>query len=70
MDGVYDKLHYLGPASLIGGGLLFIAVLIQRGFSPESGKIFLILLLLWIGNTVLTYLTAKAESIRKSQKGN
>jgi hypothetical protein len=70
MRGAFDKLHYLAPASLIGGGLLLVAMLIEKGLSTDTGKVLLIVMLLWAGNTILTYATARAEVIRTSRRTN
>ena len=70
MHGVFDKLHYLSPASLIGGAFLLAAVTVQRGFSSDTEKTVLIVLLLWLSNPVLTFATAQAAIIRKSRRTN
>jgi multisubunit Na+/H+ antiporter MnhG subunit len=70
MKNALDKLHYLTPAALFGGLFLFIAVFTQKGFSAATGKIFLMILLIWISNTVLTYNISKAAVVRQSRDKN
>jgi multisubunit Na+/H+ antiporter MnhG subunit len=70
MHGVFDKLHFLSPASLIGGALLLPAMLIEKGFSADTGKVLIIVVLLWVSNPILTYASARATLIRKSRRTN
>jgi multicomponent Na+:H+ antiporter subunit G len=66
MPTAYDKLHYIAPAGLLGGAGVLLAMLIHSGFTTETGKVFLIVLLLWLSNPVLTYATARATITRQS----
>ncbi len=66
MPTAYDKLHYIAPAGLLGGAAVLIAMLVHSGFTTETGKVFLIVLLLWLSNPVLTYATARAIITRES----
>jgi multisubunit Na+/H+ antiporter MnhG subunit len=68
MKGLFDKLHYLSPASLLGGVLLLAAMLVHKGISAETGKVSVIVALLWVSNPILTYATARAAAIRESRK--
>lgn len=70
MHGVFDKLHYLSPASLVAGALLLAAVAIERGFSPDTGKVLLTVGLLWVSNPILTFATARAAFVRNSRQMN
>ncbi len=67
MPTAYDKLHYIAPAGLLGGAGVLLAMLIHSGFTTETGKVFLIVLLLWLSNPVLTYATARATATRESR---
>jgi multisubunit Na+/H+ antiporter MnhG subunit len=70
MHGAFDKLHYLSPASLIGGFFLLIAMLVEKGLSADMGKVLLIVVLLWVSNPILTYASARATMTRKSRRTN
>lgn len=70
MPTAFDKLHYIAPAGLLGGAAVLLAVLIHSGFTAETGKVFLIVLLLWVSNPVLTYATARAAVTRQSRQTN
>jgi multicomponent Na+:H+ antiporter subunit G len=70
MPTAYDKLHYIAPAGLLGGAGVLLAMLIHSGFTTETGKVFLIVLLLWVSNPVLTYATARAALTRQSRRTN
>jgi multicomponent Na+:H+ antiporter subunit G len=66
MPTAYDKLHYIAPAGLLGGAAVLIAMLVHSGFTADTGKVLLIVLLLWLSNPVLTYATARAIITRES----
>jgi multicomponent Na+:H+ antiporter subunit G len=68
MPTVYDKLHYLSPASLVGGAAVLVAMFVHSGLSTETGKVCLIILLLWVSNPLLTYATARAALARESRR--
>ncbi len=70
MHGTFDKLHYLSPTSLLGGMLLLIAMLVEKGLSSETAKVLLIIALLWVSNPILTFATARATFIRDSREMN
>ncbi len=70
MPSVFDKLHYLAPVSLIDSVLLVPAMVIEKGFSADTGKVLLIMLLLLVSNPILTYATARATVIRESRHTN
>ena len=70
MPTVYDKLHYISPPSLLGGAAVLAAVFAHSGLSSETGKVFLIVLLLWVSNPILTYATARAALARQSRRTN
>ncbi|MGE5294406.1 MAG: cation:proton antiporter [Solirubrobacterales bacterium] len=68
MPTVYDKLHYVAPAGLLGSLAVLVAVILHRGLSTEAGKVFVIVVLLWLSNPVLTYATARAADTRESRR--
>jgi multicomponent Na+:H+ antiporter subunit G len=65
MDDAYDKLHYLGPAAIVGPLVLSIAVLITEAFSQAGVKALLTAGLLLISSPVLSHATARALYIRQ-----
>ncbi len=56
----YARIHFIGPATIIGSISLFLAVLVQEGLSQASLKAFLIALTLLITSPVLSHATARA----------
>jgi len=68
MRTAYDKLHFIAPAGLLGGAAVGLALFIDSGFTTDSGKVFLIVLLLWLSNPVLTYATARAAFTRETRR--
>jgi multicomponent Na+:H+ antiporter subunit G len=65
MDDAYDKLHYLGPAAIVGPFVLAIAVLITESFSQAGVKALLTAGLLIVSSPVLSHATARALYIRQ-----
>ncbi len=64
MRGAYNKLHFLAPVSLLGSFFVVLAIVLDKGWSQESVKAALVMLVLWISNPVLTQATARAHKIR------
>jgi multisubunit Na+/H+ antiporter MnhG subunit len=65
MDGAYDKLHYLGPASIVGPLLVAAAVVVRESLSQAGIKALLTAGLLIVSSPVLTHATARALYIRQ-----
>ncbi len=65
MHGAYDKLHYTGPAAILGPVAFAAAILIQEGVSQAAVKAVLVAVLLIIANPVLTHATGRALYIRQ-----
>src|SRR5579871_2078268 len=65
MADAYDKLHYLGPASIVGPLLIAMAVLVGESFSQAGIKALLTAALLILSSPVLTHATARALYIRR-----
>jgi monovalent cation/proton antiporter MnhG/PhaG subunit len=65
MRGVYDKLHFTGPATTIGSLAIALAVIVEESFSQAGLKALLIFLVLLIANPVLTHATARAARVRQ-----
>jgi monovalent cation/proton antiporter MnhG/PhaG subunit len=66
MEGVYDRLHYTGPAATLGPAAIATAVLVEEGFSQSGFKALFVALLLAVFNPVLVHATARAARIRES----
>ncbi len=65
MRGVYDRLHYTGPASF-GAVLIAAAVVIREGLLSQMGaKAVLIAVVLLVVSPVLVHVTARAARLRE-----
>jgi monovalent cation/proton antiporter MnhG/PhaG subunit len=65
MRGVYDRLHYTGPASF-GAVLIVAAVVIREGLLSQIGaKAVLIAVVLLVVSPVLVHATARAARLRE-----
>ena len=65
MDDAYDKLHYLGPAAIVGPLSIAAAVVVRESFSQAGIKALLTAGLLTVASPVLTHATARALYIRR-----
>ena len=65
MRDAYDKLHYTGPAAILGPVLLASAVVIREGVGQAGIKAVLVALLLIVANPVLAHATGRALYIRQ-----
>lgn len=65
MDDAYDKLHYLGPAAIVGPFLIAVAVVVRESFSQAGIKALLTAGLLTVSSPVLSHATARALYIRQ-----
>jgi len=65
MEDAYDKLHYLGPAAIVGPVLIAAAVVARESFSQAGIKSLLTAGLLIIASPVLSHATARALYIRQ-----
>ena len=65
MDDAYDKLHYLGPAAIVGPLAIAAAVVVQESFSQAGIKALLTAGLLIVASPVLSHATARALYIRQ-----
>jgi multicomponent Na+:H+ antiporter subunit G len=59
-----DRLHYLGPATVVGGGAILLAVLLQEGASWVTARVAVIVVLLVVVGPVLGHATARAGLVR------
>ncbi len=65
MRGVYNRLHYTGPAS-IGGVLIAAAVVVREGLLSQIGtKAVLIAVVLLVVSPPLVHATARAARLRE-----
>jgi monovalent cation/proton antiporter MnhG/PhaG subunit len=65
MDDVYDKLHYLGPAAIVGPLSIAIAIVVRESLSQAGLKSLLTAGLLIVAGPVLSHATARAVYIRQ-----
>jgi monovalent cation/proton antiporter MnhG/PhaG subunit len=65
---VYQQIHFLAPASLIGALAIPAAVVVHEGFSQAGSKAILVALLLSLANPVLSHATARAARIRRKRQ--
>jgi monovalent cation/proton antiporter MnhG/PhaG subunit len=65
MEDAYDKLHYLGPAAIVGPLVIAAAVVVRESFSQAGIKSLLTAGLLIIASPVLSHATARALYIRQ-----
>ena len=65
MRGVYDRLHYTGPAS-VGAILIAAAVVVREGLSQQLGvKAILIAAVLLVVSPILVHVTGRAARLRE-----
>jgi len=65
MRTAYDKLHYTGPASIVGPLAFALAIVLREALSQAGIKALLVALLLIVASPVLTHATARAIYIRE-----
>jgi monovalent cation/proton antiporter MnhG/PhaG subunit len=65
MDNVYDRLHYIGPASVLGPIAITVAVLFEEAFSMTGIMAILSALVLVGTGPVLTHALARAARLRE-----
>ena len=65
MRDVYDKLHYTGPAAILGPLAFAAGIVVTEGFSQAGIKAILVAVFLIIANPVLTHATGRAFYIRQ-----
>ena len=65
MRDAHDKLHYIGPASILGPIAIAAAIVMRESFSEAGVKAILTAALLIVANPVLTHATGRALYIRR-----
>jgi multisubunit Na+/H+ antiporter MnhG subunit len=68
MTNAYDKLHYLGPASIVGPLAIAAAIIVRESLSQAGVKALLTAGLLIVAGPVLSHATARALYIRQRDK--
>ncbi|MBO0885972.1 MAG: monovalent cation/H(+) antiporter subunit G [Acidimicrobiales bacterium] len=64
MDDVYQKIHFVTPASLVAPVLVALAVTVQEGYSENTTETWLAVLFVAIAGPVLSHATMRAARIR------
>jgi multicomponent Na+:H+ antiporter subunit G len=59
-----DRLHYLGPASIVGGGAMLLAVAVEAGASLVTARAAVVIVLVIVVGPVLAHATARAALVR------
>jgi monovalent cation/proton antiporter MnhG/PhaG subunit len=65
MPHLYDRLHFVGPASSLGAALVAAAVVVDKQLAHEGIVAVLIALFTTVFGPVLTHATARAARIRE-----
>lgn len=65
MDDVFDRLHYLGPATALGSVAIAAAVVLQEALSTAGIKAIMVAAVLLGAGPVLTHATARAARARR-----
>lgn len=61
---VYDRLHFVGPATTLGPALIAAAVILREALSTAGIKAVLIVAVLLVTSPVLTHAVARVARIR------
>ena len=64
VSGVYDRLHYTGPAAF-GAAAVSVAVLVRESFSLIGNKAAFVGVFLFLSSPALVHATARAARIRE-----
>lgn len=65
MRGVYDKIHFLTPVSLVAPFLVAVAIGVQMGLRENTTDSWLMLAFLVLSGPFLTHATLRAARIRE-----
>lgn len=68
MRGFYDKLHYLSPPAILSTAAIAVAITVQEGVGATAAKAWLVLLVMTIGNPVITFAAARAFYLRQRSR--
>jgi multicomponent Na+:H+ antiporter subunit G len=64
ISDVFNRLHYVGPATILGLPAIAAAVVVAEGFSASGIKAMLIAVVVLATSPVLTQVTARAARAR------
>jgi multicomponent Na+:H+ antiporter subunit G len=62
---VFDRLHFLGPASTLGSTTIAAAIVLEERASINSAKTIVTAALMTMVGSVLTHATARAARVRQ-----
>jgi multicomponent Na+:H+ antiporter subunit G len=65
MPHVFDRLHYLSPATSVGGPLIAAAVMVREALSHQGLVALLLAVVLFAFGAVLTHATARAARMAR-----
>jgi monovalent cation/proton antiporter MnhG/PhaG subunit len=65
MRDAHDKLHYIGPAAILGPIAVAAAIVVRESWSQAGIKAVITAVLMIIANPVLTHATGRALYIRR-----
>jgi len=65
MRDAYQRLHYVAPIAVVAPVIVALAVLVQSGWTENSGETWLALLFVVIGGPFLAHATIRAARIRE-----
>jgi monovalent cation/proton antiporter MnhG/PhaG subunit len=65
MRDAHDKLHYIGPAAILGPIAVAAAIVVRESWSQAGVKAVITAVLMIIANPVLTHATGRALYIRR-----
>jgi multisubunit Na+/H+ antiporter MnhG subunit len=66
MRDAYQKLHYVTPIAVVAPVIVALAVLVQSGWTVNSGETWLGLLFMLAGGPFLAHATIRAARIRRT----
>jgi multisubunit Na+/H+ antiporter MnhG subunit len=67
LRSTYDRIHLLGPAAVLGTGLIAAAIVVDQGRSPLGIRAILIALVAWGASPVLSHATMRAAILRSGR---
>ena len=68
MRNALDRLHFVGPATILGPLAIAAAAWLQRGADQASIKTTLVLVLLVVTGPILSYVTARVVVARSRRR--
>ncbi len=63
----YARLHFIGPATILGSSFIAAAILVQDSFSQSGIKGILVVLILLATGPILSHATARAIYVRNQK---